>query len=251
MRRYQLYIFDLDGTLYRGSEALPGATETVSELRRSGSIVRFLTNNSSQTPEHQASKLTAMGIDAIPSEVLTSGMGAAHYLAEQKCKRLFVVGEPGLVEVLSRKGLETCAYDAKPDAVLAGICRTFTYEVLSNAMHAILSGARFVATNRDATYPMEHGKLIPGAGAIVSSIETCSETEPFVVGKPNPFLLQMILSETGLPAIDTLVVGDRFETDIVSGINAGCDTLLVLTGVTKTAPAGHASAQTLLQLIAG
>lgn len=239
MRRYPLYIFDLDGTLYRGSEPLPGAAETLAELRRSGSMIRFLTNNSSQTPEFQADKLTRMGIQADAKEVLTSGMGAANYLVEHGLKKAFVVGEPGLVEILSRKGITTPNENETADAVLVGICRTFTYDLMHQAMQQIRAGARFVATNTDATYPMEGGRLIPGAGSVVAAIQTCSGVDPVVIGKPNTLLVQMLLEETGTKAADALVVGDRYETDIVSGQDAGCDTLLVLTGVTTAAIDGQ------------
>src|SRR5688500_17398117 len=129
MRRYPLYIFDLDGTLYRGDHALPGAVETLSELRRSDSTIRFLTNNSSQTPAFQAEKLTRMGIEASPEEVLTSGTGAADYLAQENLTRAYVVGEPGLVEVLTSRGIHSVAIEEQCDAVLVGICRSFTYDL--------------------------------------------------------------------------------------------------------------------------
>jgi 4-nitrophenyl phosphatase len=248
MRRYPLYIFDLDGTLYRGSRALPGAVETVAALRKEGSIVRFLTNNSSQTPEAQSEKLRAMGIEAKPSEILTSGVGAAHYLGEQRLTRAFVVGEPGLIEVLAAAGIHSTKQDEPCDAVLVGICRAFTYDLLNGAMQQLLKGAAFVATNTDATYPMEAGRLIPGAGSIVAAVKTCAGRDPVVIGKPNPFLVQLVLDETGIGAFDTLVVGDRYETDIVSGQAAGCDTLLVLTGVTHEAPAGQPYAADLREL---
>jgi 4-nitrophenyl phosphatase len=249
VRQYGLYIFDLDGTLYRGSEALPGAGETVRELRRRGAATRFLTNNSSQTPEAQSAKLRGMGIESAPEEILTSGVGAATYLTEQKLNSAFVVGEPGLIEVLAGQGIYSAASQETADAVLVGICRQFTYDLLNKAMQHILNGATFVATNTDASYPLEAGKLIPGAGAIVAAVQTCTGADPFVVGKPNPFLIELLLKETGVAPGDTLVIGDRYETDIVSGQRAGCDTLLVLTGVTKTAPEGQPTIDRLTALV--
>lgn len=248
MRRYPLYIFDLDGTLYRGDQALPAAAETLSLLRREGSAIRFLTNNSSQTPKAQADKLNRMGIEAKPEEVLTSGVGAGDYLVREGLSRAFVVGEPGLIEVLAGKGIHSAAEEEESDAVLVGICRSFTYDLLNGAMQRILAGSRFVATNTDASYPLEGGRLIPGAGAVVASVRTCTGIEPVVVGKPNPFLVQLVLEETGVSAADALVVGDRYETDIVAGLEAGCDTLLVLTGVTAEAPPGQPFAESLAKL---
>src|SRR5579862_454389 len=249
MRRYPLYIFDLDGTLYRGAQAIPGAAETLAELRKIGSLVRFLTNNSSQMQEFQAEKLTKMGIVADPSEILTSGVGAANYLVQHELSSAFVVGEPGLKEVLQSKGISVVGASERAQTVVVGICRTFTYELLNGALQQILAGATFVATNTDATYPMEEGRVVPGAGSIVASVQTCSGVEPIVIGKPNPLLIQMMLEDHGIEPRDALVVGDRYETDIFSGERAGCDTLLVLTGVTHQPPPGQPSARTLLELL--
>jgi len=249
MRRYPLYIFDLDGTLYRGSQAIPGAAEALSELRRRGSAIRFLTNNSSQTPEFQASKLLGMGIEAAPSEVLTSGVGTAVYARDEGLLRAFVVGEPGLIDILGRHGVASVGSDEPADAVIVGICRTLTYEWINQALQQILRGARFVATNPDVTYPMEGDRIVPGAGAVVAAVQTCSGVEPVVIGKPKRMLVDMTLRFAGASSRDALVVGDRYETDIVSGAAAGCDTLLVMTGVTKQAPPTQASAQSLLELL--
>ena len=249
MRQYPLYIFDLDGTVYRGSEALPTAAATLAELRRRGALVRFLTNNSSQTPAVQVDKLSGMGIEARPEEVLTSAVGTARYLRKHELLRVFVVGEPGLIDVLKSHGIRSIGGREECDAVVAGICRSFTYDLMNDALQQLLKGVPFVATNADATYPLEGGRLVPGAGAIVSAIQTCSGITPVVIGKPDPMLVRMVLDETGIAPSDALVVGDRYETDIVSGQAAGCDTLLVLTGVTRTPPRGQESATTLRALL--
>lgn len=248
MHRYPLYIFDLDGTLYRGSQAIPGAAETLAALRHAGSELRFLTNNSSQTPQAQAAKLKSMGIQAEPDEVLTSGLGTAIYLSDAGLHRAFVVGEPGLIEQLETKGVRSGSGEEECDAVVVGICRHFTYGLMNEAMQRILKGARFIATNTDATYPMEAG-VVPGAGSIVAAVQTCTGQAPIVIGKPNTLLIEMTLKLSGFQPEDALVVGDRYETDIVSGKDAGCDTLMVLTGVTARAPLGQASAESLLELL--
>lgn len=236
MRRYPLYIFDLDGTLYRGEEPTPGAVETVSRLRDSGSAIRFLTNNSGQTRNVYAEKLMRLGFEAQTSEVYSSALGTARVCADRGYRRVFVVGEAGLATELSTAGIESVT--ESPDAVVVGICRGFTYDWMNQAMQHVLAGAVFLATNPDATYPLAGGRLEPGAGAIVSSIATCSGIQPEVIGKPNPLLIQMILSDAGVGGSDALVVGDRLETDIQCGVNAGCDTHLVLCGVCKEAPQG-------------
>jgi len=248
MTRYRLYIFDLDGTLYRGDEPIPKAVDTVRQLKDSGSEIRYLTNNSGQTREFFLAKLRHMGFPAELKEIESSGHGSGKYLLSKNLRLVFVVGEPGLVTTLREEGLTVVNADAAgvvnheggdSQAVLVGICRSFTFALMREAMLRIRGGQAFVATNVDPTFPMEGGKLLPGAGSVVAGIRTCSEQEPFIVGKPNAFLLQLLLDDAGYKAADTLVVGDRVDTDIESGKRAGCPTHLVLTGVTHTPPEGQ------------
>jgi len=234
---YALAIFDLDGTLFRGEEPIPGAAEAVARTRSRGSEVRFLTNNSSQTRDTYVAKLKRLGFEAHISEVYSSAIGTASYLRDEGLATAFVVGEPGLVHTLEEAGIR--AVLDRPDAVVVGICRSFTYDLMNSAMQWIRFGSRFVATNPDPTYPMEGGRFIPGAGSIVAAVQTCSEVEPFVVGKPNPFLIDLILREAKVSPEKALVVGDRMDTDIEAGRRAGCPTMLVLTGATSTAPDGQ------------
>ena len=244
---YRGYLFDLDGTLFRGNEPIPGAVEKVRELHDRGAVVRYVTNNSTQTREHFVAKLQGMGFPCAPSEVVSSGIGTGRYLVEEKLATAYVVGEPGLVATLEEFGV-TVSDAPNPEAVVVGLCRTFTYDLMREAMTRIRAGARFVATNPDATYPMEGGKLIPGAGSIVAAVRACSQVEPFVIGKPKPFLIELALHDAGLSPRETLVVGDRLDTDIESGIAAQCDTFLVLTGVETEIPAGQFGAPTLASL---
>ncbi|MHB8636798.1 MAG: HAD-IIA family hydrolase [Fimbriimonadaceae bacterium] len=252
MPPYSLYIFDLDGTLYRGDSPVPEAVAAVARLRAAHKEVRFLTNNSGATVENVAHKLRRLGYQADPSEIETSATGTAAFLKSEGIQSAQCVGEPGLVETLRRAGLRAEGPDdtwaAPAEAVVAGICRQFTYALLTKAMTAVRAGARFVATNADATYPVEGDGLIPGAGSIVAAIRTASETEPYVVGKPSAFLTRIVLKKAGVAPDETLVVGDRMDTDIESGDAAGCDTLLVLTGVTQEAPPGQRWATTLADL---
>lgn len=234
---YRLYIFDLDGTLFRGEEPIPGAVEAVLRLRETGAGIRYLTNNSSQTRSFYAEKLVRMGFQAYPEEVYSSATGTAVHLNERGLKSAFVVGEPGLKQTLTESSIEVT--DSNPHAVVVGICKSFTYDLMNQAMQHIRAGAAFVATNADPTYPMEGGRFIPGAGSVVAAVKTCSEAEPFVVGKPNPFLVELILSDAGVTPTDALVVGDRMDTDIQAGRRAGCPTLLVLTGAMTIAPEGQ------------
>ncbi len=289
MRRYPLYIFDLDGTLWRGWEAIPGAVETVAQLRAEGAQIRYLTNNSSTERKDYVHKLRQLGFEAELHEVYSSATGSASRLIELGMRTVHVLGEPGLVNTLCEAGLVVVNADGEgviqpdlsldnsgaelltpppppgegregahaprsseetlnlgkeaADALLVGICRRLTYPLLNAAMQAGLKGARFFATNADKTFPMEGGALMPGAGSIVAAVEACVGSQAEVLGKPHPYLVELILRESGVRPEDALAVGDRFDTDILSGQAAGCDTFLVLTGVEKEAPEGQAWAE--------
>ncbi len=244
MRFYPGYVFDLDGTLYRGAEPIPGAVEVVSELKARGAQVCYLTNNSSQTRSFFTEKLAEMGFPVTQDEISSSGLGTAALLSEWGVRSAYVVGEPGLVQTIREEGIEVVNADedglvhsgiVPAQAVVVGIHRSFNYPIMNGSMQCLLNGARFVATNRDSTFPLEGGRITPGAGSIVAGIATCSGQEPYVVGKPNPFLIELALRQMGLQASELLVVGDRDDTDLESGRRAGCDTHLVLTGIEKSA----------------
>ena len=253
MKRYQLYIFDLDGTIYRGAEAIPNAAKVVGQLRSEGAKIRYLTNNSGQTQQFYKAKLDGLGFPCTVDEIYSSATGSAKHCREIGVSAVYYVGEPGLRETLELAGIRVVNQGDEPaspaEAVVAGICRSFTYRWLGNAMQQIKDGAKFIGANTDATYPVEDGKEDPGAGAIVAAIRTCSGREPFVVGKPNPYLVELVLKESGVSPAGALAVGDRYETDILSGKNAGVDTHLVLTGVTQKAPEGQSWSPDLLGLL--
>jgi 4-nitrophenyl phosphatase len=262
LKPYRLYILDLDGTLYRGTEPVVHAVETVRALRSRGALIRFLTNNSGETRQFYVEKLSAMGYGAQPEEVYSTAIGAAEYCLEQKLGSVFAVGEPGLLATLADAGVHVAnlgpqgfpspGSESGPavDAVVVGVCRTLTYALIEAAMQHLLGGARFIATNTDNSYPLEGGRLQPGAGSMVAAIATCSNRHPeIVIGKPNPLMVWQIARAAGVELSDVLCVGDRLETDILSGKNAGCDTHLVLTGVTPSAPEGQSSSPDLRGLL--
>lgn len=234
----------MDGTLFRGDTVLPHATEVVAALRASGAKITYVTNNSSATRESYVGKLRALGFSAEPEDIVSSAVGGAAYLIERRLKSAWVLGEPGLAATLLEAGIEVVNQNSdgllhpsasRAEALVAGICRTgFTYSMLDAAMQQVLGGAAFIATNRDATYPLEGERLAPGAGAIVAALAAATGSEPLVVGKPEPRLIELSLSRMGLEPKEVLVVGDRMDTDIASGAAAGCDTHLVLTGVSRT-----------------
>lgn len=249
MNAYGLYVFDLDGTLYRGSEPIPGAADVLSELRGRGAKVGFFTNNSAMPPAAVAAKLTSLGFQCTDNEVATSSVAAANYCADNHVKSAFVVGESGLSDYLASCGLDCVGTSARADAVVAGICRSLTYDLIDAALQHIRAGARFIATNRDATYPIENGREQPGAGAIVAAIEAASGVAPIVVGKPAPGMLLTLLNGANCSPADCLVVGDREETDLACADAAGCDSALVLTGVKRDAKPGRTTIAALSELL--
>ena len=203
----------------------------------------FASNNSTRTPQFFVEKLARLDIAATPADVLTSTTVTAAYLKQHfpAGGRIFIVGEAGLRAQLEAAGFEVTQNTRdEPEnvvAVVAGLAREMTYADIARAQHYILSGATFIATNRDATFPMENG-VLPGAGAIISAIETASGVTPQAMGKPQPTMLRQILEASGLNDDDVAMVGDRLDTDIACAHRAGVGSVWVATGV-----ATHAQAQ--------
>lgn len=245
--RFSTYIFDLDGVIYLGETPLPDAPSTISALLRAGKKVYYLTNNSGRTRTDYQAKLARMGISAELDTIFTSAYATALYLKGRGAagKTAFVVGESGIVSELKDVDIKPIATPhvvpyTQIDYVIVGIDRQFTYEKLRFAHAAIARGrAEYIATNLDATFPMEDGE-IPGGGSIAASITTATAREPFVIGKPKPYALQAILDSAGAGLDEAVMVGDRLDTDIAAGNNLGVATALVLTGVTSEAQANQA-----------
>lgn len=258
MRAFSCYVFDLDGTVYRGNEPIEGAVEAIKTLKQRGARVLFATNNSSSTEIDYANKLRVMGLPVTEEDVLTSARATARYCTSVGVRRVFVVGEPGLVNVLTSEGvgvvnfngLQVHPLSAQVDAVIVGICReALSYELLDSAMQNLLANGRFIATNNDASYPQAAGKFSPGAGSIVAAVSTATGIKPTVIGKPNPYMLFYAFQTMGIDKNDTLVVGDRIDTDIMLARAAGCHPMLVTTGVDKKAPEGVPAIGSLLELL--
>jgi phosphoglycolate/pyridoxal phosphate phosphatase family enzyme len=231
------YVLDLDGTVYLGDALLPGARRTVEALRAAGSRVVFLSNKPLQTRADYAAKLTRLGIPTSPGQVINSSWVLARWLErEAPGAALFVVGEPSLLAELRTAGFRLI--NQSPDSageiqfVVASFDRTFDYRKLQIAFDAIRAGARFIATNADCYCPTPTGGL-PDAGAVIGAIEGCTgERVEVVVGKPSPITARAILDRLRLTASECIIVGDRLETDIRMGQEAGMATAVVLTGVT-------------------
>lgn len=231
----QGFIFDLDGTLYRGDQALPGAVATVARLRQMGKKVMFISNKPLEPRTAYAAKLTRLGIPADPEDVITSGYVLSHHLAEvSPGARVFVIGEPPLLQEMREVGLELCEEPARIQIVVAAFDRTFDYRKWNIAFQAIkFHQARFVATNADKTCPVAGGEIPDCAGVIAALEATTDRRVELVAGKPSPLMINAGLRRMGVAAAACLVTGDRLETDIRMGREAGTKTALVLTGVTR------------------
>jgi 4-nitrophenyl phosphatase len=249
--RPRLVIFDLDGVVYRGEEAVPGAADLVNALRREGLLVRFATNNSSATREEYVVRLAGHGIAASAEEIVTSSSATVEHIHAHlpQVRRVLAIGAPGLVTELRDGGFEVTPVDeAAPanwnggplaagyDAVVSGLDRQIDYRRLGIASAAIREGALFIATNADVRYPTPQG-FAPGAGAIVAALATTSGVQPLVIGKPQPAMFQAILEHDGISPADALVIGDNPDADLVAARRAGIRSVLVLTGVVDAAAA--------------
>jgi arabinose operon protein AraL len=241
---YRGYIFDLDGTLYLGESIIPGAAQMVGELRERGSGVVFVSNKPLERREAYAEKLTRLGIPTSSEDVINSSLVLARYLArEMTGAKVFVLGERPLLDELAFAGIDLCEAPEEINVVVASFDRTFDYRKLNIGFQALRRGARFFATNADATCPVQGGE-IPDAGAVIGALEGCSgRAVDLVAGKPSSQTVEMALERLALPAADCLMVGDRLETDIAMGKCAGMATALVLTGVTRREDLGDAPAQ--------
>lgn len=228
-------LLDLDGTLYRGGEEVPGAGDFVRLCNSKGIRCLFVTNRSNRTPETICEQLRGYGIPCGTEDVLTSGMATARYLGGGSA---YCVGEKGLDLAMEAEGIRVTGEN--PDAVVVSFDRGFTYDKMATASTAVLNGARFVATNMDPQLKTEDG-VMPGTGSIVASIIAATRKTPEVVGKPEPLIFEMALKMAGCTAGEALAVGDNLTTDIGAGERAGIQTALLLTGISKREDIGIAT----------
>ena len=235
-RLYDAYIFDLDGTVYLGNKLLPTAGETISRLRQLGKRTVFLSNNPTNTRAAYAAKLTRLGLPTPVDDVVNSSYVMVDFLRQTIPQaRLFVVGEDSLQNELVSAGFELTEEAECIDAVIASFDRTFNYHKLQVAFNAIRHGARFFATNADRYCPVPGGGE-PDAAAMIAAIEACTDTQvEAVVGKPSAIMAETILRLVALPPNRCIMIGDRLETDVLMGLNAGMSGALALTGATDEA----------------
>jgi NagD protein len=234
-REIRSWLMDMDGVLVREEQAIPGADRFLARLRELGAPFLVLTNNSTYTRRDLAARLAASGLQVPEEAIWTSALATARFLQGQRPGgSAFVIGEAGLTTALHDAGYTLT--DRAPDYVVLGETRTYSFERITRAIRLIVDGARFIATNPDATGPSVDGPL-PATGSVAALISRATGVEPYFVGKPNPLMMRSALNAIDAHSETAAMIGDRMDTDIVSGLEAGMETVLVLTGVTTRADA--------------
>jgi NagD protein len=232
-REINSWLMDMDGVLVHEEHALPGAADFLNGLRERDLPFLVLTNNSIYTRRDLAARLRTSGLDVPEESIWTSALATAGFLEDQRPGgTAFVIGEAGLTTALYSSGYTMT--DRSPDYVVLGETRTYSFERITSAIRLILNGARFIATNPDPTGPSADGAL-PATGAVAALITRATGVDPYYVGKPNPLMMRSALNAIDAHSETTAMIGDRMDTDIVAGLEAGLHTILVLTGVTTKA----------------
>jgi NagD protein len=230
MREIRSWLMDMDGVLVHEEQAIPGAPELIARLRERGTPFLVLTNNSIYTRRDLAARLRTSGLDVPEESIWTSALATARFLEDQRPGgSAFVIGEAGLTTALHAAGYTLTERD--PDYVVLGETRTYSLERLTRAIRLIAAGARFIATNPDPTGPSPDGPT-PATGAVAALVSRATGVQPYYVGKPNPLMMRSALNAIEAHSEDTAMIGDRMDTDVISGLEAGLHTVLVLTGVT-------------------
>ena len=221
----------MDGVIYHGNKILDGVKEFLSWLRDENKKFVFLTNSSARTIKELQGKLSRMGIDVGPEHFYTSALATASFLQSQKPNgSAYIIGDAGLINALYNAGYSSNNID--PDYVVLGESRSYNYELIEKAVNLVINGAKLVCTNPDLSGPIEDG-ITPAAKALVSPIELATGKQAYFVGKPNPLMMRIALKKLGVQREDTVIIGDRMDTDIVAGIEAEIDTCLVLSGISN------------------
>jgi NagD protein len=229
-RKIRSWLMDMDGVLVREEHAIAGADEFISRLRALDIPFLVLTNNSIYTPRDLAARLRNSGIDVPEERIWTSALATARFLQDQRPGgSAFVIGEAGLTTALHNAGYTLT--ERSPEYVVLGETRTYSFERITHAIRLLEGGARFIATNPDATGPTLEGPL-PATGSVAALISRATGIEPYFVGKPNPLMMRSALNAIDAHSETAAMVGDRMDTDVVSGLEAGMETVLVLTGST-------------------
>jgi NagD protein len=227
----ECWLTDMDGVLVKEGLAIPGAAEFIARLVEKERRFLVLTNNSIYTPRDLAARLARSGLDVPEEAIWTSALATADFLADQSPGgTAYVLGEAGLTTALHDVGYTLT--DMAPDYVVLGETRTLSFSAVTTAIRLVLKGARFIATNPDVTSPSPEGPL-PATGAAAAMITAATGATPYFVGKPNPMMFRSAMNKIDAHALSTVMIGDRMDTDVVAGIEAGLETILVLTGSTS------------------
>lgn len=225
------YLIDMDGVLVKGSSPIRGAVDFIESLKEAGCPFLVLTNNSMYTPRDLRARLQGAGLDIPEDSIFTSAQATAAFLHDQRPGgSAFVIGEAGLTTALHEIGYVLAEHET--DYVVLGETNSYSFERITNAVRQVASGSRFIATNPDVSGPAEAG-IVPATGAVASLISAATGIEPFFVGKPNPLMMRAALRNLGTHSGETVMVGDRMDTDIIAGTESGMETVLVLSGVTR------------------
>jgi NagD protein len=225
------FIIDMDGVLYHGNKLLPGVVDFVNWLKEAQKRYVFLTNSSERTPKELQEKLRRLGIDVDTSVFYTSALATAMFLSSQKSRgSAFIIGEAGLINALYNVGYTMNNVD--PDFVVMGETRTYSYEKIEHAVNLVLNGAKLVGANPDLTGPIENG-IAPATKSLIAPIELATGRNAYFVGKPNPLMMRNALKKIKCTREESIIIGDRMDTDMVAGIESEIDTCLVLSGITN------------------
>jgi NagD protein len=225
------YLLDMDGVLVRGRKPIPGAQEFIARLVETRTPFLVLTNNPLYTPRDLSHRLASEGLEIPEANLFTSALATAQFLAQQRpAGTAFAIGESGLTSALHQVGYTLTS--TRPDYVVLGETHAYNLQHITQAIRLILAGVRFIATNPDPIGPSDGG-VMPACGAMAALIERATSVKPYFIGKPNPLMMRRALNYLGAHSEETVMVGDRMDTDVVAGMEAGMETVLVLSGVTK------------------
>jgi len=225
------FIIDMDGVIYHGNKLLPGVNEFVAWMEKSGKKYLFLTNSSERTPRELHEKLKRLGIEVGEEHFYTSALATAGFLESQKPDgSAFIIGDAGLIHAMYSAGYTT--NNVNPDYVVVGDTHSYSFDKIELALNLVMKGARLIGTNPDVSGPVETG-IAPSTKALIAPIEIASGKKAYFVGKPNPLMMRIALKKLGTKREDTIVIGDRMDTDIRCGLESEIDTLLVLSGITS------------------
>lgn len=228
--RKQGFICDMDGVIYHGNHLLPGVPEFLEWLETHDKKYLFLTNSSERSPRELKQKMERLGLTIDESHFYTSALATAMFLATQRpgCS-VYAIGEPGLINALYDAGMTM--NEVSPDYVVMGETRSYSFEKIERAIHLVLGGAKLIGTNPDLTGPAENG-IVPATRALIAPIELATGKQAYYVGKPNPLMMRHAIKLLGVEREDSVIIGDRMDTDIIAGIETEIDSVLVLSGVT-------------------